>query len=284
MFSCDRWPSCLSSLHRAAGLMNSRPAAVWVRVLLAGGIALIVTHLLGEFVLGQDAADMPDDEFINGPRRESYLAWLYNALGIRYVLMFLLLKLASGICFLFSVFFIVRGVSCPSTLVQAIRSHLAQNNWQAVPNLVSTNGSYLARLLNEPLQHPHITSIHAFAVLRRREEHERAKVMNCVSYLALLAILTFLTGFIGTVDGIVVSMEVISHSAVTPKPSQWAAGISMSAVTMLIGFLMSWWLALVYWILRNIYRRCVSKTNLVADDLLGLYLSAATREPAAGST
>jgi biopolymer transport protein ExbB/TolQ len=194
--------------------------------------------------------------------------------------MFSLLTVASGICLLLSVMFIVRGVSCPAALVLAIRGHLAQNNWQAVLGLLSSNRSYLARLLHEPLQHPHITVTHAFAMLRRRDEYEQTKVTSCVSFLALLAVLTFLTGLLANVDGIVISMNAISGSATAPTPSQWAVGIGMSGVPLLIGFWMSWCLILVYWVLRNIYRGCVSKTNLVADELLGLYLNVAAQPPA----
>ena len=43
MLNCDRWPSCPSSPRSIAGLTIPRPAAVLVRMLLACGIALVVT-------------------------------------------------------------------------------------------------------------------------------------------------------------------------------------------------------------------------------------------------
>ena len=56
--------------------------------------------------------------------------------------------------------------------------------------------------------------------------------------LAFIVAIPFLIGLFGMFDGLMASFMVIARSSVSPKPSEYAQGISMSIVTPLIGMLL----------------------------------------------
>ena len=126
MRRCERGTSIYVARQMLVESNTRRFLTMLMRLLLSCGVALIGMHFLGEFAAAQDAEGMADHgEFAEPVRRQSYLAWMYSALGVRYTFMFFFLNVASGAFILLSLFFMFRGVSCPATLVRAIRDHLS---------------------------------------------------------------------------------------------------------------------------------------------------------------
>ena len=53
--------------------------------------------------------------------------------------------------------------------------------------------------------------------------------------LGFIVAIPFLIGILGMIDGCIASFMVIAHSSASPKPSEWAAGMSTAMVTPLTG-------------------------------------------------
>ncbi len=102
------------------------------------------------------------------PVQQSYLMWMYSALGIKYAL---LLPASAASSFVVTLLLVVRG-----------------------------KGAFAA------------------------------------AAIVLVVSLPLLVGIVGALDGTMASFAVISVSSVTPKPSEWARGVSMALVAPWLGF------------------------------------------------
>lgn len=65
------------------------------------------------------------------------------------------------------------------------------------------------------------------------------KTPYLTAVLLVVVPLPFYCGAIGTIDGLVASMQVISLASMTPKPSEYADGAAMSLVSAQVGLVLS---------------------------------------------
>lgn len=256
----------------------ARRVRMWALAALAACFGLLLVGLLENVAWGQEDQfnSRPtafDDEMYDAPHNESMLVWLFNALGIRYIMLFFFLTVIAGVFSLLSLIFTILGVTCPGSLVQEIRGLLSQRRCADVAGLVTQRSSYLAKLLRTGLKSAN--SFHAWSIMQKAQAYEQAKVRNCLRSLGFMAILFFLAGTLGCVDGLVVSFSIIAKSSTAPKPSELSTGFSMSLVAPLVGYTLAWWTFIGYWILRNCYERFAARANLIAEELLGEYYTAA---------
>ena len=201
-----------------------RPILSWLIAGLAAGCLLLILHSLTEAAWGQPPMEQNsgalDDESYGEYRQESMIVWMYNALGLRYIMHFFMLSALAGVFFLIAAIFSIIGVSCPNGLVTEIRGLLSQRNCPAVAALVATRSSYLAKLLRAALKNPAMNSFHAWAIMRRTQEYEQAKVRNYIRSFGFVGVLFFLGGLSGFFDGSISSYSIIAKSSTAPKPSR----------------------------------------------------------------
>lgn len=186
-----------------------------------------------------DAGDAPADEAAE-PEGENMLVFYYNALGLRYVIIFLALSFLLVALLVMCFMHIRRVVLMPPGLSQAFEAHLESKEYQQAYELAKTDDSYLGHVLAAgmgKLQSGYAASVEAM----QEEEGEQAmKLDHKVSYVSLIGALAPMFGLLGTVDGMVGAFMVIAKSSTAPKPSELAVGISQALITTLIGL----WLAI----------------------------------------
>jgi biopolymer transport protein ExbB len=253
----------------------------WAMAGLVVGCMLCMIDSTDGVAFGQNSIHESPGAFDNEAdaeeRTESLLVWLCNGLGFRYIFLFFFLSLVAGLFFLISVIFSILGVTCPDALVAEIRGLLSQRNCPEVAAIVANRSSYLAKLLRAALKNPQMNSFHARCVMQRTQEYEQAKVRNYIRSFGAVGVLFFLAGLSGFFDGAIMSFAVIAKSSTAPKPSELATGVSMSLIAPFVGLTLAWWTFIFHWIVRNCYERFSARANVIAEELLVEFYTAAGR-------
>ena len=240
-----------ATLSRAAmALALLLPATAAVGPVLAPSVA----------VAQQD--DLADEEG-GQPEGESMLVFYYNALGLRYVIIFLLLSFALVALLVMCFLQIRREALMPKALREGFEAHLDAKEFQQAYDLAKADDSYLGHVLAAGMSK--IQSGHAVAAeaMQESEDEEAMKLEHKISYVSLIGALAPMFGLLGTVDGMVGAFMVIAKSATAPKPSELAIGISQALITTLIGL----WLAIPAIACFSLFKNWLQKLNgEVADE------------------
>jgi len=217
-----RW--ALSRVALAVALLA--PAAAAVGPVLAPAVAV-----------AQD--DLADEE--GAPAEgESMLAFYFKALGLRYVIVFLLLSFALVALLVMCFLQIRREALMPKALRDGFEAHLDAKEFQSAYDLAKADDSYLGHVLAAGMGKLQAGHPAAMEAMEEAENDEAMKLEHKISYVSLIGALAPMFGLLGTVDGMVSAFMVIAKSATAPKPSELAIGISQALITTLIGL----WLAI----------------------------------------
>lgn len=208
-----------------------------IRDLLAGLpvrsiILLLVIGVVRGFGLSQVLAqeEMHEPELALPPE-ESFLFFLYNGLGIRYVSYFGLLYLFQIVAWVAAVSVVVRNGSCPGTMVAAsIAKGDLNEGWRAV----QSDSSYVSRILKEVLAIPGISGSQACRLFAQRHENNRTQSRVVIKSLAFVAALAFFVGLYGTADGLIQSFSSFG-GMLSPRSSDIFKAASYSFVTSYLG-------------------------------------------------
>lgn len=202
-------------------------AAVGPTVTLAPGVAL-----------AQDDEAAADEE--PSAEGESMLVFYYNALGLKYVIVFLLLSFGLVALLVMCFLQIRKPVLMPSGLSQAFEAHLDAKEYQQAYELAKNDESYLGQVLAAGMGKLQSGYGAAVEALQAEEGEQAMKLEHKISYVSLVGALAPMFGLLGTVDGMVSAFMIIAKSATAPKPNELAIGISQALITTLIGL----WLAI----------------------------------------
>ena len=211
-------------------------------------------------VAQDDAGDAPADEAAE-PEGENLLFFYAKALGLKYIVVFLLLSFGLVALLVMCFMQIRRVVLMPPGLSQAFEAHLESKEYQQAYELAKTDDSYLGHVLAAgmgKLQSGYTASVEAM----QEEEGEQAmKLEHKISYVSLVGALAPMFGLLGTVDGMVGAFMKIAQSATAPKPSELAIGISQALITTLIGL----WLAIPAIACFALFKNWLQKLNADVD-------------------
>ncbi len=200
--------------------------------------------------------------------QESYLVWFYNALGLRYVVIFLTISFTFVAYFVMNLLVTRRDQICPLHLVEAFEGHLNEKRYQEAYELAKADESILGQVLASGLAKLSTGYDNALAAMQETGQEESLKMDQRLSILALIGTVAPMFGLLGTVNGMVASFQVIARSSTTPKPSQLAQGISMALVTTLVGL----WLAIpaimAFNLLKNRQTKLLLEAGIFSENLM----------------
>jgi biopolymer transport protein ExbB len=231
----------VSGQHSPTGLVFrgiSRCLMVMASVMPWGAAVVAPLVVAPAVALAQEedaAADGATD-----PKGESMLVFYYKALGLRYVIIFLLLSFALVALLVMCFMQIRRAVLMPAGLSQAFEAHLENKEYQQAYELAKADDSYLGHVLAAGMAKMPTGYGAAVEAMQEEESEQAMKLDHKVSYVSLIGALSPMFGLLGTVDGMVAAFMVIAKSTTQPKPPELAVGISQALITTLIGL----WLAI----------------------------------------
>ena len=207
----------------AIAMMSGVGAATFAPTLLCPGVAM-----------AQDDAEESE------PEGESMLVFYYNALGLKYVIVFLALSFGLVALLVMCFLQIRKTVLMPPALSQAFEAHLENKEYQQAYELAKNDDSYLGHVLAAGMGKLQSGYGAAVEAMQEEEGEQSMKLEHRISYVSLVGGLAPMFGLLGTVDGMVSAFMIIAKSSTAPKPNELAIGISQALITTLIGL----WLAI----------------------------------------
>ena len=125
-------------LARLAGLLSGCVSRVLVAACLTAAWAPVATCLSPAIAMAQDEEVAVDDAVDAEPDGKSYLAFLVEALGIKYVIIFLLLSFALVALLVMCFMQFRKSVLLPPTLSEQFEQHLENKEFQQAYELAKT--------------------------------------------------------------------------------------------------------------------------------------------------
>lgn len=242
-------------------------------LLVVGACGPWMAATLAPTVLAPAAAVAQDDEAAADDTAEeegtSYLAFLAQALGVKYIIVFLLLSF--GLVALLVMCFLQfrKTVLLPPDLSQQFEQHLENKEYQQAFELAKGSDSYLGRVLAAGMGKLQSGYAAAVEAMQGAQGEEAMKLEHKISYVSLVGALAPMFGLLGTVDGMVAAFMKIAGSDTAPKPSELAVGISQALVTTLIGL----WLAIPAIAAYALLKNWLQKFNMEVEDESGRLMS-----------
>jgi len=248
-------------LRRLAGWLSPSLGSVLLAACLGGAAPLALTCLVPTVAVAQDEEEVPADEE-PAPEGKSYLTFLVEALGIKYVIVFLLLSF--GLVALLVMCFLQfrKVVIMPPELAETFEQHLENKEYQPAYELAKNDDSYLGHVLAAGMGKLQSGFPAAVEAMQGAENEEAMKLEHKISYVSLVGALAPMFGLLGTVDGMVAAFMLIAQRDTAPKPSELAVGISQALVTTLIGL----WLAIPAIACYGLFKNWLQRFNMEVDD------------------
>ncbi|MFM8735541.1 MAG: MotA/TolQ/ExbB proton channel family protein [Pirellulales bacterium] len=256
--SCDAGRTGLGSW--LSGLLPARIGRLLLVACLIGSWGIASTVVAPSIAVAQEEGEEVADE--GEPEGKSYLTFLFEALGIKYVIIFLLLSFGLVALLVMCFMQFRKSVLIPETLSQQFEQHLENKEFQQAYELAKTDESYLGKVLSAGMGKLQSGYPAAVESMQAAENEEAMNLEHKISYVSLVGALAPMFGLLGTVDGMVAAFMLIAQRDTAPKPSELAVGISQALVTTLIGL----WLAIPAIACYGLFKNWLQRFNMEVDD------------------
>lgn len=201
----------------------------------------------------------------------SFLAYIARACGWFWGPAFLLTSFILVALIMMNLLQVRRNVLLPTDFVEEFEQKLNAKDFQAAYEFARSDESFVARVLAAGMGRLSRGYEEAVEGMQEAGEDENMALEHRLSYVAMIATIAPMMGLMGTVQGMISSFDVIATSAVAPKPSQLADGISTALVTTLIGLMLAIPAMVFYGVLKNRIQRLVLEIGMVSEGLMGRF-------------
>lgn len=259
--SCDRrQDGVFSRLH---AVLSGRLGRLLVAACLTAAWAPAATCLSPAVAIAQDAEIAADEAAADPePAGKSYLTFLVEALGIKYVIIFLLLSFGLVALLVMCFMQFRQSVLMPPALAEQFEQHVENKEFQQAYELAKNDDSYLGKVLAAGMGKLQSGYPAAVEAMQAAENEQAMTLEHKISYVSLVGALAPMFGLLGTVDGMVAAFMLIAQRDTAPKPSELAVGISQALVTTLIGL----WLAIPAIACYGLFKNWLQRFNSDVDD------------------
>ena len=202
---------------------------------------------------------------------KSFLAYIWNACGWFWGPAFLLVSFILVALIMMNLLQVRRDVLLPAQFVEEFEQKLNAKDFQGAYEYARGDDSFVARVLASGMSRLSRGYEEAVEGMQEAGEDENMSLEHRLSYVALIGTIAPMMGLMGTVQGMISSFDKIAMSAVSPKPSELADGISTALVTTLIGLVLAIPAMVFHSILKNRVQRMVLEIGMVSESLMGRF-------------
>ncbi|MEZ6104560.1 MAG: MotA/TolQ/ExbB proton channel family protein [Pirellulaceae bacterium] len=203
--------------------------------------------------------------------QKNALFWLFESLGLLYIVLFLLLSFIFVALVIMNLLTARRESMCPVHLIQGFEACLNEQKYQEAYELAKADESVLGNVLSAGLAKLSSGYEQAVEAMQEVGEEENMKLEHRLSYINLVAQIAPMVGLFGTVHGMIDSFYVIANGGGTPDPNKLADGISKALVTTLIGLMIAIPAMAVFRILFNRVQRLVLEIGITSEGLMSRF-------------
>ena len=242
-------------------------------IAVSGIFSLSVVGLPTTAVAQDDAAPPAAAPAAEGENKSqpNMLAWMFEALGIFYTIVFLSLSFTLVALFIMNLLTARRDNVLPAHLVEGFEAHLNEKRYQEAFELAKSDESFLGQVLAAGLAKLSSGYAQAIEAMQEVGEEESMKLEHRLSYMGLIGTISPMIGLMGTVQGMISSFQVIATSDTAPQPSKLAAGISTALFTTLVGLVIAIPAIAAYNILKNRVSRLVLEVGIISEGLMARF-------------
>ena len=258
--SCDRRQNGV--LSRLGRLLSGRLGRLLVAACVTAAWAPAATCLSPAVAVAQDEEIAADEAAADEPEGKNYLTFLVEALGIKYVIIFLLLSFGLVALLVMCFMQFRKSVLMPPALAEQFEQHVENKEFQQAYELAKNDDSYLGKVLAAGMGKLQSGYPAAVEAMQAAENEQAMSLEHKISYVSLVGALAPMFGLLGTVDGMVAAFMLIAQRDTAPKPSELAVGISQALVTTLIGL----WLAIPAIACYGMFKNWLQRFNKDVDD------------------
>lgn len=221
----------------------------------------------------EDAAtdDAAADDTTQPSQNRSFLEWMFEALGPFWMVVFAGLSFVMVALIMMNLLQVRRDVLLPNDFVEEFEQKLNGKDFQGAYEIARNDDSFVARVLAAGMGRLSRGYPEAVEGMQEAGEDENMALEHRLSYLALIGTVAPMLGLMGTVQGMIASFDKIASSAVSPKPSELAEGISTALFTTLIGLGIAVPAMVFYSILKNRIQRLVLEIGMVSEGLMSRF-------------
>lgn len=213
-----------------------------------------------------------------GGKRVNLLQWVYEALGLTYILVFMILSFTLGAFFVMNFLSSRRGTICPPQLAEQFEQQLDAKQYQEAYETAKADESFLGQVLAAGMARLQSGYAKSLEAMQEVGEDEAMKLEHRLSYMDLIARIAPMVGLFGTVDGMIRAFQKISESGGTPDPTRLAMDIATALVTTLLGLAIAIPAMVAYTVLRNHVHRLVLEVGMTAQELMNRFESVSTEK------
>lgn len=259
-------------------------------------ITVIPMSGMSGFVTAQDAdgaaadaapadagGDATGDTAAPQVQSRNFLMWMMEALGLFWMLIFAALSFVMVALIMMNVLQVRRDVLLPNDFVEEFEQKLNGKDFQGAYEVARNDESFVARVLAAGMGRLSRGYPEAVEGMQEAGEDENMALEHRLSYLALIGTVAPMLGLMGTVQGMIASFDKIASSAVSPKPSELAEGISTALFTTLIGLGIAVPAMVFYSILKNRIQRLVLEIGMVSEGLMSRFAAVGKGSKPAGT-
>ena len=260
---------------KQSSLLNWIAAALYLVAMYGVPAGTFAIAVAGDtpVVMAQD--DAADD---GGAKKESILMWTYHSLGPLYSFVFLGISFAL-VALGFKYILALRVSSnVPEDLKVQFEEFIKNEQWSEAYELVKEDDTYLGRVLAAGMSKIASGMDKSLAAMQETSDDISMSYEQGLSYVGLIAGTSTSVGLLGTVNGMIMSFQVIANATAAPKPNELAGGISTAMFTTMVGLIVSIPAVCLYQVLRNKLTRTVFEVSSISEDLIGKLLAAASKK------
>lgn len=232
---------------------------------------------------GDDKAAAVDDQMA-ARKQESFLAWMIRASGI-FGFLIMLVSFIMVALIVMDVLQLRRDNYLPAAFIEQFERLLTEKNYQAAYEAAKGNDSFIGKVLAAGMARLNRGYDDAIQGMAEVGEEETMAMDHSIGYLALVGSVAPMLGLLGTVQGMVLSFQVIATSTTSPKPYELADGIATALFTTLEGLAVAIPAIISFSLFKNRLAKFTMEAGFVSEELMrrfqGMGKQAAAPAPAA---
>lgn len=209
----------------------------------------------------------PDGKLPDKKPQESFLNWMIRASGI-FGFLIMLVSFAMVAVIMMVALQLRRDNYLPATFVEEFEQQLQAKDYQAAYETAKSSDSFIGRILAAGMGRLSRGYDEAVEQMQQIGEDETMAMEHKIGYLALIGSIAPMLGLLGTVQGMVLSFQVIANSTTSPKPSELADGIATALFTTLEGLVVAIPAIIFYSLYKNRLARFLMECGFVAENLM----------------
>jgi biopolymer transport protein ExbB len=213
------------------------------------------------------AAAKPGDDILAQRKQESFLMWMIRASGI-FGFLILLVSFVMVALIVMQLLQLRRDNYLPQSFIEQFERLLNEKNYQAAYEAAKGNDSFIAKVLAAGMARLQRSYEDALQGMQEVGEEETMNMEHSIGYLALIGSVAPMLGLLGTVQGMVLSFQVIATSTTSPKPYELADGIATALFTTLEGLVVAIPAIVCYALFKNRLAKFVMEAGFISEELM----------------